>query len=313
MRKWPLFSLLAALVAPAIAQASTIQPPWPGECPPATQPSYNFTVPGVDNVPDLHGDPLHAELVLFIGGNQFMVLPDLLAAFERQHPELKGRVFYETLPPGILAKQMENGNAITIGCLTLRLQPDVYEAGAKKVAALVATGALRDPVRYATNDLTLMIAKGNPKHLHGLADLGRPGVRVAMPNPEWEGVARQIVDSYRKAGGEPLVNAIMKTKLAKGETELTQIHHRQTPLFILTGRADAGVTWQSEARYQELIGNPISHVTLPASQNTTAVYAAALVKGAPHAAAAKAWLAFLASPEAQRIYAHYGFKPVSHP
>jgi hypothetical protein len=48
-----------------------------------------FQVPDVDNIPDLHGNPAGADLVLLIGGNQFFVLPQLIAGFEAPHPELK--------------------------------------------------------------------------------------------------------------------------------------------------------------------------------------------------------------------------------
>ncbi|WP_408863370.1 substrate-binding domain-containing protein [Acidiphilium acidophilum] len=43
--------------------------------------------------------------------------------------------------------------------------------------------------------------------------------------------------------------------------------------------------------------------------NTTAIYGGAIVKNAAHPAAAKAWLAFVQSPTALRIFEHYGFKP----
>jgi ABC-type molybdate transport system substrate-binding protein len=303
-------ALSGLLLWPAGALASGAQPPWAGECPPTALSSYNFTVPAVDNVPDLHGDPLHAELVLFVGGNQFMVMSELVAAFVKHQPSLAGRIFYETLPPGILAQQMAHENALTIGCLTLQLQPDVYEAGALKVDALVKQGLAKDAVRYATNDLTLMVQKGNPLHIRGLKDLGRPGLRVAMPNPAWEGVARQIIASYRKVGGEGLVKNILQTKLQRGETLLTQIHHRQTPMWLMDGKADAGVTWRSEARYQEMIGNPIADVPIPSAENTVATYAAARLVKAAHPAAAIAWLQFLGSAEAHDVYARYGFQSV---
>jgi ABC-type molybdate transport system substrate-binding protein len=97
--------------------------------------------------------------------------------------------------------------------------------------------------------------------------------------------------------------------VADGNTILTHIHHRQTPLFLMQGRADAGVTWQSEAMFQEQAGYPITHVDIPASQNTTAIYAGAVVKGAPHPEAAKLWLSFIHSPEGLSIFERYGFKP----
>jgi ABC-type molybdate transport system substrate-binding protein len=175
---------------------------------------------------------------------------------------------------------------------------------------LIADGTLDGPaVPYATNTLTIMVPAGNPARIHGLADLAKPGLRLAMPNPEFEGVARQIKIALRHAGGPALVKAVYETKVADGTTELTRIHHRQTPLFLMQGRALAGVTWQSEALFQEQAGNPIAHVDIPAAENAAAIYAGALVKGAAHPEAGRAWLDFIRSPRALRILGRYGFKP----
>jgi len=76
----------------------------------------------------------------------------------------------------------------------------------------------------------------------------------------------------------------------------------------MRGSVDAGVTWASEVRFQESIGNPIQGVAIPPSQNVTAIYAGGVMKNAPHRAAAAAWLAFLRSPQAQAIYREYGFR-----
>ena len=84
-----------------------------------------------------------------------------------------------------------------------------------------------------------------------------------MPNPEFEGIARQIKASLVKAGGDALAKAVYEDKVAEGEAILTHIHHRQTPLYLMLGRADAGVTWQSEAMFQEQAGHPIEHVDIP--------------------------------------------------
>ena len=154
-----------------------------------------------------------------------------------------------------------------------------------------------------------MIPMDNPAHISGLADLGKPGVRLAMPNPEFEGIVRQIKTSLAKAGGEALATAVYDTKVKDGSTILTHIHHRQTPLFLMQGVADAGVTWQSEAMFQEPAGHPISHIDIPAGENTEAIYAGAEVKGAAHAAAAREWLAFIRSPASLAIFEGYGFKP----
>ncbi|WGD50255.1 substrate-binding domain-containing protein [Bradyrhizobium sp. CB1650] len=318
MRKAALATALAiALLLPLTAQAAervqpdSIFPPWQhGENNDATQRGLAFTVPEVDDLADFHGDVSDPKLVLYVGGNYFFAMAPLIAAFEREHPEFKGRIYWETLPPGLLEKQIEAGGTVTSGNMTWTAKPDAYLAGLKKVQSLVDRGLLTGPaVPYVTNSLTIMVPAHNPGHVKNLSDLGRPDLHVAMPNPEFEGIARQIEGSLKKVGGEALATAVYKTKVADRSTILTQIHHRQTPLFLMKGRAQAGVTWQSEATFQEQIGNPVTHVDIPPAQNAMAIYAGAEVRSAPHPEAARLWLSFIRSPTALSIFERYGFKP----
>lgn len=269
-----------------------------------------FTVPEVDVLADFHGDLTDPKLVIFFGGNYYFATKDLVLAFEASHPEFKSRIFWETIPPGRLMDQIENSGRITVGNMTWTAKADVYFAGLRKVKEGIDKSALVGPaVPYVTNKLTIMVAKGNPRHVTGLADLGKPDIRLAMPNPAHEGIGRQIKVALANAGGDALVAKVYETKVNDGSAYLTMIHHRQTPMSIMQGCADAGVTWQSEAMFQEQVGNPIGNVAIPDKVNVTAIYAGAQVKGAAHPEAAKAWLDFIRSPEALEIFERYGFKP----
>lgn len=288
-----------------------IFPPWQhGANNDATDKGFIFTVPEVDDMADFHGDLTNPKLVLYVGGNYYFAMAPLVAAFEMQDPQYKGKIFFVTIPPGMLVTAMKGGGTFTSGNMTFTAKPDAYFAGLKKVDALITAGTLSGPaVPYVTNDLTIMVPKGNPAHITSLADLGKPGVRLVMPNPAYEGIARQIAISLKKVGGDALETQVYVTGVKNGTTILTHIHHRQTPLFLMQGLADAGVTWKSEAVFQEQAGHPITDIPIPAADNTTAIYAGAMVKGAAHPEAAKAWLAFIHSPTALAIFERYDFKP----
>lgn len=273
----------------------------------SSRPAVVFAVPPVDQTLDLHGDPAGAQLVIFAAGNQFMVMPRLLHAFRQRHPEI-ARIFYETLPPGIVVKQIRAG-ALEMGNLSIGARPDVLLAGPRGMRTLHGEGYVRSWVPYATNVLAIMVRRGNPRGVRTLADLGRADVRVVMPNPHWEGVAEQVEGAYVRAGGEALVRTIMSAKVREGTTILTRIHHRQTPLFLQESKADAGPVWISEALYAERIGLPLSLVRIPAKENVTAAYDAAVMLAAPHAAAAHAFVEFMQTSEARAIYRSYGFGP----
>lgn len=313
MRHWFPRLLLAALsctlafgasaaTRPAAA-AQDFLPPW--NPPPA---GLQFSVPPVDAIADLHGDIIDPQLVVFFAGNQFMVVHDLMAAFKQAHPQYQ-RVFVETLPPGILARQIESG-ALVMGNMRITLKPDIYTAGKGAIAENQKKhGWFADTWDYARNPLAILVAKGNPKHIEGLKDLGRADVRVSMPNPAWEGIARQIEASYRKAGGAALDKTIMQTKVEDGTTFLTHIHHRQSPLRVLQGESDAAPVWSTEAYFQQqILHHPVETVAIPAAQNAVATYTAARMRNAPHEQAAKDFMAFMQSPAAQAVYRKYGFQ-----
>ena len=312
----------AIIVVPCLAQTwegkahapaykEDVFPPWQhGANDDAVNRGFDFTVPEVDVLADFHGDLTDPKLVLYVGGNYFFAMAPLVQAFEAMHPNYKGRIYWETIPPGLLVQQIKAGGTITVGNMTWTAKPDAYFAGLIKVQDYIKGGMLTGPaVPYVTNTLTIMVLKGNPAHIKSLADLARPELRLAMPNPAFEGIARQIKLAMVKTGGEKLSQAVYETKVQGGSTILTHIHHRQTPLFLMQGVADAGVTWQSEAIFQEQAGHPIEHVAIPDRENATAIYAGAEVKGAAHPEAAKEWLAFIHSPQALTIFEKYGFKP----
>ncbi len=310
-------ALLCACAAPveqkspaaAVHEAERIFPPWQhGANNDAIKRGLEFTVPQVDVLADFHGDLSDPKLVLYVGGNYFFALAPLVKEFEDEHPEFKGRIYWETIPPGMLVDQIKAGGTVTSGNMTWTIKGDAYFAGLNAVKGLIDQGLLDGPaVPYVTNTLAIMVAKGNPRGIAGLADLGKPDMRLAMPNPKYEGIARQIKSSLEKAGGEALARQVYETKVADGSAVLTFIHHRQTPLFLMQGVADAGVTWQSEAMFQEQAGNPIGHVEIPAAQNSTEIYAGAVIKGAAHPEAARLWLGYIHSAPALAIFERYGF------
>src|SRR5262249_50259051 len=131
-----------------------------------------FTVPEIDNLPDFHGNPIDPQLVLYVGGNYFFALAPLVKAFETQNPDLKGRIYWETLPPGLLVKQIDAGGTITVGNMTWTVKADAYFAGLQAVQRLIEAGKLEGPaVPYVSNVLAIMVPKGNPARVTKLADL----------------------------------------------------------------------------------------------------------------------------------------------
>lgn len=282
------------------AQEHRFDPPW--NTPPES--AVNFTIPGIDNIPDLYGDIVDPQLTIFFAGNQFMVVDDLIKAFKKDYPQYT-RVFVETLPPGILADQIKGGS-ITIGNMRITHKPDIYTATKSIIKDMKEY--LDETQIYAYNNLSLMVPQGNPAKIKSLNDLGKDKVKISMPNPKWEGIGEQIQASYTKAGGEALRKKIMETKVQDGSTYLTKIHHRESPMRILYGDADVAPVWASEVVFQKMKGHPVDEIALPDNLNTTATYIAGTLKNAPHPEAAKDFFNFMKTDTAKSIYKKYGFK-----
>ena len=142
-----------------------------------------------------------------------------MATFEASHPEYKGRIYWETIPPGRLIEQIEKNGRITAGNMTWTAKADVFFGGLRKVKDEIDKGILVAPaVPYVTNTLTIMVPKGNPRISPGSPISANPTSRLAMPNPAYEGIGRQIKLALAKAGGEELVKKVYDTKVTDGST-----------------------------------------------------------------------------------------------
>jgi len=144
-------------------------------------------------------------------------------------------------------------------------------------------------------------------------DMTRKDVVVTLPNPLTEGIFKFYGSEMLKKYGiyeKVTGNAKCKSCWAiKGKTWFTSRHHRETPLRLLAGKTDVGLVWTTEIIYQREIGRKIEGVEIPAPYNMgdKVAYAIGALDKAPHAKNAERFLAFLATPEAQDIYAKHGF------
>jgi molybdate transport system substrate-binding protein len=281
----------------------TFFPPWL----PARQAGKHFSVPGIENVPDLHGDIVDPQLILFQSGSQYMVTHELLESFKRNYPKYE-RIYAQTLPGGILEEQIEHG-ALVIGNLRITHRPDVFCAGKERIERLTTDkGWFDQTIVYARNRLAIMVREGNPKDIQSLSDLAKPKIRVSMPDPKREGIGEYLLRAFRQIGREDLLEKILQEKVSDGTTYLTALHHLQTPLRIVEDWSDAGPVWYTEVQFQKRIGNLIELVEIPDEDNVQVTYLASRMKNALHKRAADDFLKFLNCPEGREVYRKFGFQ-----
>ncbi len=276
-------------------------------------PKKDFPVIPPDRADDLHNLEIadSSDLVLFMAGNQFMAMEEIISDFQKKYPEVK-KIFYETLPPGLELKQILAGGAL-FRDKTLDIYPDIYTSvNENGMKILERSGHINndDYYLYLHNRLTLMVPEGNPANVKSVLDMGSDDVRISQPDPENEDIAFHIMDMYRQAGGDSLVRRIMEEKRAEGTTILTIVHHRETPLRISKKTVDIGPVWNTEVIHARSCGLAFD-VVEPGEeldQRDKINYYVCKLSNAPHQENAQKFLDFIIS-SAQQIYKKYGFLP----
>ncbi len=263
------------------------------------------------------GDSYKSDLVMYLAGNQFMVMEDLIKDFQSKNPGIK-TVYVETIPPGqILKKQLLKQGKIN-GQKT-SMTPDLFASvNINHLRKLNAKGLMNDYIIYTHNKLELMVAKGNPKGIKGPKDLARDDIIQSHPNPLTEGIFKfygsemlKDLGLYEKVTGGAKCKSCWAVK---DKTWFTSRHHRETPHRIENGEADTGIVWTTEVAYAKRQGRPLEGVSIPAPYNKQAKvgYAIGPMLKARNMNNAKRFLQYLATKDAQNIYAGYGFVPASN-
>jgi len=258
------------------------------------------------------GDSYSADLVMYLAGNQFMVMEELIQDFQKKNPDIKS-VYVETIPPGQILK----GQLLKQGQINgqnTAMNPDLYASvNLGHLKKLKGKGRMDNYIIYTHNKLELMVAEGNPKGIKGPQDLARDDIVQSHPNPLTEGIFKfygsemlRDLNLYEKVTG----NSECKSCWAiPGKTWFTSRHHRETPYRIENGEADVGIVWTTEVVHAKREGRKVEGVAIaaPLNKQNKVGYAIGILKEGRNQKNAQRYLDYLASDAAQNIYASYGF------
>ena len=160
--------------------------------------------------------------------------------------------------------------------------------------------------------VTIVVRKGNPKGIKDWDDLLKPGVEVVTPNPFSSGSAKwNLLAPYAAksdGGKDQAAGLAFIEKLVTGHVKVQPKSGREATETFLQGTGDVLLSYENEALFAERSGDPVEHVTPPVTfkiENPTAV-----LSGSKNVEKAKAFNDFLFTPEAQKLWAQAGFRPV---
>ena len=160
--------------------------------------------------------------------------------------------------------------------------------------------------------VTMVVRKGNPKGIHDWDDLLKPGVNIVTPNPfssgsaKWNLLAPYAVKS--DGGTNPAAGLAYLNSLITGHVHVQPGSGREATETFLQGTGDVLLSYEDEAIAAVRAGDPVEYVTPP--QTFKIENPVAVVTKAKNPAAAKAFVDYLFTPAAQKLFAEGGFRPV---
>jgi len=163
----------------------------------------------------------------------------------------------------------------------------------------------------------IAIRKGNPKNIKTWADLARDGVKVVTADPRTSGGARwnflSLWGSVTKTGGNENQAIDFISKVYKNVPLLPKTARNASELFFKEGQGDVLLNYENEMislaqqdgekipyivpNVNISIDNPVAVVDKNVDKHGTRLVAEAFIK-------------FLYTPDSQREFAKFGFRPV---
>jgi sulfate transport system substrate-binding protein len=180
-------------------------------------------------------------------------------------------------------------------------------------AGLVAPSWSSDRYQGNITDsvVSFVVRRGNPKHIRTWDDLVRPGIQVVTPNPFTSGSARwNVMAAYaaRSGGGRDDAAGLAYLTQLFGHVVVQDTSSRNALQTFANGKGDVLISYQNEAVFAQQHGQPLDYV-IP-DGNILIENPAAVTTRTKHPEQAKAFLDFLHTTTAQRIFADAGYRPV---
>ncbi|NQW22482.1 MAG: molybdate ABC transporter substrate-binding protein [SAR202 cluster bacterium] len=213
---------------------------------------------------------------------------------------------FEAANPGVSVKLEFGGSQRLRSQLEFGAKADVFASADHQQMDLVVAAGLTDnlPLDFASNTLVVIAV---PKSLVSeLADLARPGVRLALAQ------ASVPVGAYSRLALQNLANddsiglgsAFMDAALANLVSEEPNV--RTVAQKVALGEVDAGIVYQTDVSVAEMAG-AIRVIPIPQQANVNAQYPITVLQNASDTELAREFVSFVLSETGQRRLAEQGF------
>jgi molybdate transport system substrate-binding protein len=198
---------------------------------------------------------------------------------------------------GIVVEADYAGSEVLLSKIKLSRQGDIYMPGDAHYLDLAAKEGLTGPSQPVCYWVpVIMTPKGNPKGIQALADLLKPGVKVALG------------DAKACAIGVHTVKLLEKNKIALSEIEKNIVYRSVTVNELATharlGAVDAAIVWDGVAAgYKDQAGV----IAIPPEQNLISTVPIAALKSSADSKAAQDFIQFITSDAGRAVFVKHGF------
>lgn len=217
-------------------------------------------------------------LTVFAAASLTEPFTDLGKEFEAAHPGV--HVQFSFGASSDLATQVQQG------------APADVLATASTATMQQAGDRAEDVHDFATNTMEIAIPADNPGHVHGLRDLARPGVKVAVCQAE---VPCGVV------AAKVLKNAGVHVKPATEEVDVKSVLTK-----VALGEVDAGIVYVSDVHTGP---ETVRGIRIPAAVNAVTTYPLSVLGSTAHQQLADAFVALVTGPDGRSALRDAGFAP----
>jgi molybdate transport system substrate-binding protein len=217
----------------------------------------------------------------------------VLAAASLQQTFTKLATTFEHEHPGVTVKFSFGGSDTLAAQITQGAPADVFASANTATMQTVekAGDTTGTPTVFVRNTLEIAVAPGNPLHIQTLADLVKPGVKVALC-----------------ASTVPCGSAAVKA-LAAADVKLTPVTYETDVTSALTkvelGEVDAALVYHSDILGAD---GKVDGVVFSTAADAVNSYPIDVLKDAPNPSAAAAFVAFILSPSSEQVLLAAGFQ-----
>jgi molybdate transport system substrate-binding protein len=235
---------------------------------------------GDDDESGSEGTGLTGELQVYADESLTVAFEQIGAAFQSQHENVVPKFTFDV--PQSLVKQISEGDSS--GTFATSDAAHVKDLTDSDVEAT-------EPVKFATNRMTIIVPVGNPAGVNGLDDLASPSVKVVLCDPQ-SACGEHSAQVLQGAGV-----SVTPAAVAENAGEAVQA--------VESGAADASIVFASDMNFS----GDADTVVIPPERNVTAEYVASAVGAAADDDVQRAFIDFLRTEAAQSILEQFNFGP----